>query len=164
MNNGVYACGFATNQAAYDRAFDTLFTALDTLEARLATRRYLLGDRITEPDWRLFVTLVRFDAVYVGHFKCNRQRIADYPALSNYLRDLYQIPGIATTVSLAQIKAHLLPQPPEPESERRGAEGAAARLRRDARPRPPVGERGRIELTARRTPDRVGRARAPMPT
>ena len=106
VNNGVYACGFSTSQAAYDRAFDALFAALDSLEARLHARRYLAGERITESDVRLFVTLVRFDAVYFGHFKCNRQQIADYPALSNYLRELYQLPGIAETVSLGDIKDH----------------------------------------------------------
>lgn len=106
VNNGVYRCGFATSQAAYDEAFDSLFTTLDELEARLAGQRYLLGARITEADWRLFTTLVRFDAVYYGHFKCNRRRIADYPNLSNYLRDLYQVPGVAGTVDLHHIKHH----------------------------------------------------------
>lgn len=106
VNNGVYACGFARSQTAYEQAFDALFAALDGLEERLQSRRYLAGDRLTEPDWRLFVTLVRFDAVYVGHFKCNRQRIADYPALGNYLRELYQVPGIRETVSFGHIKGH----------------------------------------------------------
>ncbi|HEY6762139.1 MAG TPA: glutathione S-transferase family protein [Baekduia sp.] len=106
VNNGVYRAGFATTQAAYEEAFDELFATLDWLDDRLATNRYLLGDEITEADWRLFVTLVRFDAVYVGHFKCNRQRIADYEHLSGYLRDLYQEPGIADTVDFDQIKRH----------------------------------------------------------
>ncbi|HWI70864.1 MAG TPA: glutathione S-transferase family protein [Baekduia sp.] len=106
VNNGVYRAGFATTQAAYEEAFDELFTTLDWLDDRLATRRYLLGDELTEADWRLFVTLVRFDAVYVGHFKCNLRRIADYEHLSGYLRDLYQQPGIADTVDFDHIKRH----------------------------------------------------------
>lgn len=106
VNNGVYKCGFATGQEAYDEAFDALFSALDELEAQLSTRRYLMGDQITEADWRLFTTLVRFDAVYFSHFKCNRQRIADFPNLSNYLRDLYQQPGIDETVHFDHIKRH----------------------------------------------------------
>ncbi len=106
VNNGVYRAGFATTQEAYEQAFDELFASLDWLDERLATRRYLLGDRITEADWRLFVTLVRFDAVYVGHFKCNLRRIADYPSLAGYLRELYQQPGIAETVDFDHIKRH----------------------------------------------------------
>jgi putative glutathione S-transferase len=106
VNNGVYRAGFATTQAAYEEAFDELFATLDWLDDRLATNRYLLGDEITEADWRLFVTLVRFDAVYVGHFKCNLRRIADYAHLSGYLRDLYQQPGIADTVDFDHIKRH----------------------------------------------------------
>jgi putative glutathione S-transferase len=106
VNNGVYRAGFATSQEAYEEAFDELFATLDWLDDRLATRRYLLGDQITEADWRLFVTLVRFDAVYVGHFKCNLRRIADYDHLSGYLRDLYQHPGIADTVDFDHIKRH----------------------------------------------------------
>ena len=98
--------GFATTQLAYEEAFGELFGALDTLEELLGHRRYLAGDRITEADWRLFTTLVRFDPVYVGHFKCNLRRIADYPNLSNYTRDLYQVPGVAGTVNLHHIKAH----------------------------------------------------------
>jgi len=104
VNNGVYRCGFATTQAAYEKAFDSLFAALDQLEQRLAHTRYLAGSRMTEADWRLFTTLVRFDAVYYGHFKCNLRRIVDYPNLWNYLRDLYRVPGVAETVNLAQIK------------------------------------------------------------
>jgi putative glutathione S-transferase len=106
VNNGVYRCGFATRQIAYKHAFDRLFAVLDSLDARLGRHRYLVGDRLTEADWRLFVTLVRFDPVYVGHFKCNLRRIEDYPNLSNYLRDLYQRPGIAETVRLDHIKTH----------------------------------------------------------
>lgn len=106
INNGVYRAGFATTQEAYEEAFDTLFAALDKMEERLSGQRYLVGDRLTEADWRLFTTLARFDPVYVGHFKCNRQRIADYPNLSNYLRALYQVPGVAETVNLYHIKHH----------------------------------------------------------
>ncbi len=106
VNHGVYRAGFATTQAAYDEAFRQLFDTLDGLEERLSRQRYLLGDRITEADWRLFTTLVRFDAVYVGHFKCNLRRIADYPNLSGYLRELYQVPGVAGTVNFLHIKHH----------------------------------------------------------
>jgi len=106
VNNGVYRCGFATTQHAYEKAFRELFDALDWLDEHLATRRYLVGDRITEADWRLFTTLVRFDPVYVGHFKANLRRIRDYPQLSGYTRELYQVPGVAPTVSLEHIKQH----------------------------------------------------------
>ena len=106
INNGVYRCGFATTQAAYEEAFADLFSALDRLEELLGRQRYLVGDQITEADWRLFTTLVRFDAVYVGHFKCNLRRIADMPNLHGYLRELYQVPGVAETVNLAHIKRH----------------------------------------------------------
>ncbi len=106
VNNGVYKAGFATTQEAYESAVLPLFETLDWLDGRLATQRYLFGDRPTEADWRLFTTLVRFDAVYVGHFKCNIRRIDDYPNLSGYLRDLYQVPGVAGTVNMAHIKAH----------------------------------------------------------
>jgi putative glutathione S-transferase len=106
VNNGVYKCGFATSQQAYNEAFDALFATLDQLEQRLARQRYLLGSRITEADWRLFTTLVRFDTVYYSHFKCNLRRIVDYPNLWGYLRDLYQMPGIVDTVNQAQIKRH----------------------------------------------------------
>lgn len=106
VNNGVYRAGFATTQEAYEEAVRELFSVLDELEHRLSRSRYLAGDRITEADWRLFTTLVRFDAVYVGHFKCNIRRIADYPNLSNYLRDLYQVPGVAETVNFDHIKRH----------------------------------------------------------
>jgi putative glutathione S-transferase len=106
INNGVYRAGFATSQAAYEDAVNDVFEALSSLEIRLTDRRYLMGSQITEADWRLFTTLVRFDAVYVGHFKCNKRRIADYPNLWGYVRDLYQQPGIAETVKLDHIKAH----------------------------------------------------------
>jgi putative glutathione S-transferase len=98
VNNGVYRCGFARSQQAYDAAYDALFQALDEIEARLGRQRYLLGTQLTEADWRLFPTLVRFDVAYFSVFKCNRQRIADYPNLANYMRELYQVPGIAPTV------------------------------------------------------------------
>ncbi len=106
VNNGVYKCGFATTQDAYESHVGPLFDMLDTLEARLSKGRYLFGDRMTEADWRLFTTLVRFDPVYVGHFKCNIRRIADYPNLWGYLKDLYQTPGIADTVDFYHIKHH----------------------------------------------------------
>ena len=98
INNGVYRCGFARSQAAYEEAYDALFAAFDDIEARLGRQRYLVGDQITEADWRLFPTLVRFDVAYFSLFKCNRNRIADYPNLLNYMRDLYAVPGIAETV------------------------------------------------------------------
>jgi putative glutathione S-transferase len=106
VNNGVYKTGFATTQDAYEKAYDELFAGLDWLEERLANQRYLAGPRLSEADWRLFTTLVRFDAVYFGHFKANRKRIADYPNLINYLRELFQIPGVAATVDFSQIKTH----------------------------------------------------------
>jgi len=106
INNGVYKAGFATTDAAYQEAVTALFDALDRMEARLEKQRYLLGSILTEADWRFFTTLVRFDPVYVGHFKCNLRRIADYPALTGYLRDLYQMPGIAGTVVMDHIKQH----------------------------------------------------------
>lgn len=106
INNGVYRAGFATRQAAYERACRRLFEALDQLEGTLATQRYLFGNRIVETDWRLFCTLVRFDAVYYSHFKCNLRRIVDYPNLHGYLLDLYQQRGIAETVNLDHIKRH----------------------------------------------------------
>lgn len=106
INNGVYRTGFATRQKAYEQAFDALFETMDLLEYRLSTRRYLMGNEITEADWRLFPTLVRFDPVYVGHFKCNKKRLMDYPNLWAYTRDLYQVPGIAETVNMDHIKYH----------------------------------------------------------
>jgi putative glutathione S-transferase len=106
VNNGVYKCGFARTQEAYEAEFTPLFETLDRLEERLADRRHLFGSHTTEADWRLFTTLVRFDAVYYSHFKCNLRRIIDYPNLWEYTRDLYQIPGVAETVSLAHIKRH----------------------------------------------------------
>ncbi len=106
VNNGVYRAGFATSQDAYAEAFTALFDTLDELDWRLAHQRFLVGARVTEADWRLFTTLVRFDAVYVGHFKCNLRRIADYAQLAHYLRDLYQTPGVADTVNMDHIKRH----------------------------------------------------------
>ena len=106
VNNGVYKAGFATSQQAYENAVRELFAALDFLEERLALRRYLLGPRIVETDWRLFCTLIRFDAVYHGHFKCNFRRIVDYRNLDAYMRDLYQMPGISETVNFDHIKRH----------------------------------------------------------
>lgn len=106
VNNGVYKSGFATSTEAYEGAVEALFETLDTLETRLKTQRYLVGDQLTEADWRLFTTLVRFDPVYVGHFKCNIGRILDYPNLWNYTKELYQVPGIAQTVNMHHIKAH----------------------------------------------------------
>jgi len=106
VNNGVYKAGFATAQDKYEQAYNELFDSLDWLEEVLAERRYLTGSRLTEADWRLFTTLIRFDAVYYSHFKCNRQQIRDYPNLSGYLRELYQVPGVAETVDIGQIKRH----------------------------------------------------------
>ncbi|MFV1873101.1 MAG: glutathione S-transferase family protein [Oleiphilus sp.] len=106
VNNGVYRAGFATKQAAYEQAFLELFDSLNWLEGILTKQTYLCGDRLTEADWRLFTTLIRFDAVYVGHFKCNHKRIADYPALSAYLKRLYQVNGVADTVNFEHIKQH----------------------------------------------------------
>ncbi|MFZ0789950.1 MAG: glutathione S-transferase family protein [Chromatiaceae bacterium] len=106
VNNGVYRAGFATTQAAYEAAYDRLFDTLDALEARLSRQRYLVGDRLTEADWRLFTTLVRFDAVYHGHFKCNRRRLVEYPNLWSFTRELYQIPGVAGTLNMDHIKLH----------------------------------------------------------
>lgn len=106
INNGVYRAGFATTQTAYEEAFHALFDSLDWVEALLARQRYLAGDQLTEADWRLFTTLIRFDAVYFGHFKTNRQLLADYPAISAYVRELYQVPGVAETVSFENIKTH----------------------------------------------------------
>ncbi|KFZ36699.1 hypothetical protein HR45_14655 [Shewanella mangrovi] len=106
INNGVYRAGFATQQAAYEQAFDDVFATLDTLEQHLSNQRYLAKEQITEADWRLFTTLIRFDAVYFGHFKTNLRRISDYPAISAYVRELYQQPGIAGTVNIEHIKQH----------------------------------------------------------
>ena len=106
LNNGVYKSGFATTQEAYEEAFVALFDTLDWLEERLSKQRYLVGERVTEADWRLFTTLVRFDAVYVGHFKTNLRRIVDYPNLWAYTRELYQVPGVKDTVNMHHIKHH----------------------------------------------------------
>ncbi|HEV8076793.1 MAG TPA: glutathione S-transferase family protein [Marinobacter sp.] len=106
INNGVYRAGFATTQDAYEKAYYSLFDSLDWVEGLLARQRYLAGGQLTEADWRLFTTLIRFDAVYFGHFKANRQLLASYPAISGYVRELYQIPGVADTVSFEHIKTH----------------------------------------------------------
>jgi len=106
VNNGVYRCGFARTQDAYEEAFDALFSTLDKLEERRATNRYLTGPRLTEADWRLFTTLLRFDPVYVGHFKCNLKRLVDYPNLFGFTRELFQMPGVAETVRIDDIKEH----------------------------------------------------------
>jgi putative glutathione S-transferase len=106
INNGVYRAGFARTQEAYNRAYDRLFDTLDELEARLSKRRYLVGEQITEADWRLFTTLVRFDSVYYSHFKTNKKRLIDYPNLWAYTRELYQVPGVAETVNMDHIKYH----------------------------------------------------------
>lgn len=106
VNNGVYKAGFATAQDKYEEAYNALFDSLDWLEERLSDQRYLVRGQLTEADWRLFTTVIRFDAVYYSHFKCNRQRISDFPALSAYVRDLYQVPGVAETVDIDQIKRH----------------------------------------------------------
>jgi putative glutathione S-transferase len=106
VNNGVYRCGFAGTQESYESAYDRLFTTLDWLEERLSTQRYLVGDTITEADVRLFTTLVRFDAVYHGHFKCNRNKLTEMPALWAYTRDLFQTPGFGETIDFEQIKQH----------------------------------------------------------
>jgi len=106
INNGVYRAGFATTQEAYEKAYHSLFDSLDWVEGLLARQRYLAGGQLTEADWRLFTTLIRFDAVYFGHFKTNRQLLADYPSISAYVRELYQIPGVDETVSFEHIKTH----------------------------------------------------------
>jgi putative glutathione S-transferase len=106
INNGVYKCGFATTQEAYEEAVKALFSALDQIDLRLSGSRYLVGETITEADWRLFTTLLRFDPVYVGHFKCNIRRLVDYPNLWGYTRELYQVPGVADTVNMVHIKDH----------------------------------------------------------
>lgn len=106
INNGVYKCGFATKQHVYEKAYNELFEALDHVESILTTERYLTGDKITEADWRLFTTMIRFDAVYYGHFKCNKRLLEDYPALSQYIRELYQWPGVSFTVNFEHIKRH----------------------------------------------------------
>lgn len=106
VNNGVYKAGFATSQEAYEEAYEPLFESLEWIETRLAKQRYLCGSKLTEADWRLFTTLVRFDPVYVGHFKCNKKRIVDYPNLWSYTRELYQHPGVADTINMHHIKHH----------------------------------------------------------
>ncbi len=106
INNGVYKCGFATTQEAYEEAFHKLFKTLDEIETILSKNRYLVGNKLTEADWRLFTTLLRFDSVYYSHFKCNLRRIEEFPHISNYIRELYQYPGVAETVNFKHIKEH----------------------------------------------------------
>jgi glutathionyl-hydroquinone reductase len=125
INNGVYKAGFATTQSAYEEAFEALFYALDDVEERLGRQRYLVGDTITEADWRLFTTLVRFDAVYYSHFKCNLRRLIDYRNLWSYTRELYQLPGIADTVNLDHIKRHYFMSHPSINPTRIVPEGPA---------------------------------------
>jgi glutathionyl-hydroquinone reductase len=129
INNGVYKAGFATTQEAYEKAVTALFAALDQIDLRLSGNRYLVGGTVTEADWRLFTTLLRFDPVYVGHFKCNLRRIADYPNLSGYLRELYQHPGVAATCPHGPHQGPLLPQPPDhqPDGYRAGRAGGGPR-------------------------------------
>jgi putative glutathione S-transferase len=125
INNGVYKAGFATTQSAYKEAFDALFSALDEVEERLGRLRYLVDDTITEADWRLFTTLVRFDAVYYSHFKCNLRRLIDYRNIWSYTRELYQLPGIADTVNLDHIKRHYFMSHPSINPTRIVPEGPA---------------------------------------
>lgn len=106
INNGVYKTGFATSQTVYEQAYNKLFNRLDWLEERLSKQRYLVGDKISESDWRLFTTLIRFDAVYHGHFKCNRQKLSEFTHISGYLRELYQVAGIKETINMQHIKTH----------------------------------------------------------
>ena len=124
----MYKAGFARSQAAYDEAVTALFATLDELDERLSRQRYLAADRITEADIRLFTTLVRFDPVYVGHFKCNLRRLIDYPHLWPYTRELYQHPGIAPTVDFFHIKQHYYGSHEIGESDRHRAQGSADRL------------------------------------
>jgi len=128
VNNGVYRAGFATSQEAYDEAFDTLFATLDDLDARLSRQRYLAGDRITEADWRLFTTLVRFDPVYHGHFKCNRRRLVDYPNLWPYVRELYQVSRRRRDGAHGSHHVPLLRQPPHGEPDGHRAQGTGHRF------------------------------------
>jgi putative glutathione S-transferase len=153
VNNGVYRCGFSGSQRAYDRAYTRLWTALDWLEERLSTRRYLMGDTITEADVRLFTTLARFDAVYHGHFKCNRQKLSEMPVLWAYARDLFQTPGFGDTTDFPQIKEHYYV-----ELAHRAPPRAARRqpVRRRHAARPGGGRRGGPGR------GRPGRDRAPL--
>ncbi|WP_299275998.1 glutathione S-transferase C-terminal domain-containing protein, partial [uncultured Georgenia sp.] len=159
VNNGVYRCGFAGSQEAYDRAYERLWSALDWLEERLTDQRYLVGDTITEADVRLFTTLVRFDAVYHGHFKCNRNKLSEMPALWAYARDLFQTPGFGDTVDFVQIKQHyyivhkdinptqIVPQGPDLSNwlEPHGREALGGRPFGDGTPPGPVPEGERVD-------------------
>ncbi len=159
VNNGVYRCGFAGSQEAYDRAYERLWSALDWLEERLTDQRYLVGDTITEADVRLFTTLVRFDTVYHGHFKCNRNKLSEMPALWAYARDLFQTPGFGDTVDFVQIKQHyyivhkdinptqIVPQGPDLSNwlEPHGREALGGRPFGDGIPPGPVPEGERVD-------------------
>lgn len=159
VNNGVYRCGFAGSQEAYDRAYERLWSALDWLEERLTDQRYLVGDTITEADVRLFTTVVRFDAVYHGHFKCNRNKLSEMPALWAYARDLFQTPGFGDTVDFVQIKQHyyivhkdinptqIVPQGPDLSNwlEPHGREALGGRPFGDGTPPGPVPEGERVD-------------------
>ena len=159
VNNGVYRCGFAGSQEAYDRAYERLWSALDWLEERLTDQRYLVGDTITEADVRLFTTLVRFDTVYHGHFKCNRNKLSEMPALWAYARDLFQTPGFGDTVDFVQIKQHyyivhkdinptqIVPQGPDLSNwlEPHGREALGGRPFGDGTPPGPVPEGERVD-------------------
>ncbi len=175
VNNGVYRCGFAGTQAAYDKAYDRLFAALDRLSERLADRRYLVGDTITEADVRLFTTLARFDAVYHGHFKCNRQKLSELPVLWAYARDLFQTPGFGDTTDFVHVKSHyyevhrdinptgVVPAGPDPAgwAEPHGREALGGRPFGDGTPPGPPPEGERVP-TAHNPPRRPGRPRPPL--
>ena len=166
VNNGVYRTGFSSSQAAYDDAYRTLFARLDWLEERLATQRYLVGDTITEADVRLFTTLIRFDAVYHNHFKCNRNKLAEMPALWGYVRDLFQTPGFGDTVHFEQVKEHyyvvhtsinptqVIPAGPDlrPLATPHGREALGGRPFGDGRPPGPPPERESFGQLANGTP------------
>ena len=162
VNNGVYRCGFATTQQAYEEAFDTLFATLDEVDGRLGQTRFLLGAKHTEADWRLFVTLVRFDVVYVHHFRCNRQRIADYPNLGPYLRDLYQQDTVASTVNIDHIKRHYYLSHPHLNPNRIVPKGPELDLRAPVpRERRDLGASGERSRAARRSAGSTGKPEAP---
>ena len=146
VNNGVYRCGFARSQEAYDEAYDALFATLDEIEARLGRQRYLVGNQITEADWRLFPTLVRFDVAYFSLFKCNRNRIADFPNLLNYVRELYAVPGIAATVKPRYyVMGYYCDHTRQPDRDH--SQGHAGRFPEAARPHAFRGVRARLKFT-----------------
>src|SRR6478735_8820764 len=167
VNNGVYRCGFAGTQEAYDEAYDRLWSTMDWLEDRLGERRYLMGSAITEADVRLFTTLARFDAVYHGHFKCNRVKLTEMPNLWGYARDLFQSRGFGETIDFGQIKQHyyvvheelnpsgIVPRPAPARGVRRAARSARPRGRPSPRPRPAADRRGRRSPSAGSAPGRA---------